>query len=127
MEAKIEIIQIETFYEYGKDKELEHVEIRVHIDGEIVHTQRMNPLMYRLDNSPIRHFLSWIKGDRIKKTEDYARRNPSWEITLTEADRELVQKMIDRETKRLREEEKQRRELLKMIEDAKHGKTKGWF
>lgn len=156
MEAKKEIIQIETFYEYGKDKELEHVEIRVHIDGEIVHMQRMNPLMYRLDNSPIQQFLSWVKGDgrRDKKLEDYWKEvrysvnnrkgdswisrpvkplekhigcNSSWEISLTEADRELIQKMIDAAIGRLREEEKRKQEFFKMMEDAKHGKLKDWF
>lgn len=128
MEVKREVIQIETFFKYaeeGEGKRLESIERLVRVDGEVVQRQQMSPLMYRLDNSPIRHFLSWIKGDgrRDKKPEDYwkevrasvddrkklaswlnrpsksceeyAEGSPSKGITLTEVDRRLVQKMIN--------------------------------
>lgn len=138
MEIKKEIIQIETFFKYaeeGECKKLESIERLVRVDGEVVQRQQMSPLMYRLDNSPIQQFLSWVKGDgrRDKKLEDYWKEvrysvdnrkgyswisrpvkplekhigcNSSWDISLTEADRELIQKMIDAAIGRLREEEK---------------------
>ncbi|WP_299087744.1 hypothetical protein [uncultured Bacteroides sp.] len=73
MEAKKETIQIETFFKYaeeGVNKKLESIERLVRVDGEVVQRQQMNPLMYRLDNSPIQQFLSWVKGDgsRIDST-----------------------------------------------------------
>lgn len=75
MEIKKEIIQIETFFKYaeeGECKKLESIERLVRVDGEVVQRQQMSPLMYRLDNSPIQQFLSWVKGDgrRDKKLED---------------------------------------------------------
>lgn len=159
MEIKKEIIQIETFFKYaeeGECKKLESIERLVRVDGEVVQRQQMSPLMYRLDNSPIQQFLSWVKGDgrRDKKLEDYwkevrysvdNRKGDSWisrpakpredyagcdqsrKITLTEADRELVQKMVDTAIRQLREEEKRKQEFFKMIKDAEHGKLKGWF
>lgn len=143
MKVKRETIRIETFFKYtgeGKDEKLAYIERLAYVGDEIVYTQRMSSRMCKLDNSPIKHFLSWIKGlyenpedywkevratvdDRERNDSDkYAECDPCWKITLTEADRELIQKMIDTETKRLREEEKRKQEFLKTIEDAKKGK-----
>lgn len=88
--------------------------------------------LWCIDRNPSEVSKEWINENafRLKfndNSKTYAGCDSSREITLTEADRELIQKMIDKEIMQLREEEKRKQEFLKIMEDVKSGKHRGWF